>query len=494
MQRRTDGHLLFSASDLVNFLGCEHATMLDLANLDAPQCFEDDSEETQLLQRLGIAHEIAYLERLKGEGKVVAEIPADLDLAERVERTLLAMRDGVEVIYQGALIDVPWHGYSDFLIKVEGVQSQLGSFVYEVADTKLARTAKPKHIIQLCVYADLLAVIQGIDPPNLHVVLGDGSVATVTTANVRHYYATARERFRAFADDGRSATSAEPCGHCTFCRWAPTCESHWGEIDHLSQVANISRSQIAKLAAAGIDTLAALATSDESTPVADLNPAQFRKLRAQARLQLAKRTTGENAHEVLASDPPRGFDRLPRPDNGDIFFDMEGDPHQQGGLEYLFGVVVIEAGRPVFTPFWGHDRACEKQAFEACVDFMTERLRQSPCAHIYHYGSYEETALKRLAMIHGTRENEVDDLLRREKLVDLFQVVREGVRVSEPRYSIKNLEAFYRAAKREGEVTTAGASIVMYERWRRTGETKILDDIANDNEDDCVSTWECRDA
>ena len=65
MQSRSDGHLLFSASDLVNFLGCEHATMLDLANLDAPQSFEDDSEETQLLQRMGIAHEIAYLEWLK---------------------------------------------------------------------------------------------------------------------------------------------------------------------------------------------------------------------------------------------------------------------------------------------------------------------------------------------------------------------------------------------------------------------------------------------
>lgn len=492
MQRRSGGHLLFSASDLVNFLGCEHASMLDLANLDAPHSFDDDSEETQLLQRLGIAHEIAYLDQLKDEGKVVAEIPADLDLTERVERTLLAMRDGVGVIYQGALIDEPWHGYSDFLIKVEGVQSQLGSFVYEVADTKLARTAKPKHIIQLCVYADLLATIQGIDPPNLHVVLGDGSVATVSTAKVRHYYATARDRFRAFADFGGSATSAEPCGHCTFCRWAPTCESHWGESDHLSQVANISRSQIAKLAAAGIDTLATLAASEEGSPVADLNPAQFRKLRAQARLQLTKRTTGENAHEVLASDPPRGFDRLPRPDEGDIFFDMEGDPHQEGGLEYLFGVVVIEAGQPVFTPFWGHDRIQERQAFEACVDFMAERLRQFPGAHIYHYGSYEETAIKRLAMIHGTRENEVDDLLRRDKLVDLFQVVREAVRVSEPRYSIKNLEAFYRTAKRAGEVTTAGVSIVMYERWHRTGEAKILDDIAIYNEDDCLSTWECR--
>ena len=41
-------------------------------------------------------------------------------------------------------------------------------------------------------------------------------------------------------------------------------------------------------------------------------------------------------------------------------------------------------------------------------------------AHIYHYGSYEETALKRLAIVHGTRENAVDNLLRQRKLVDLY--------------------------------------------------------------------------
>lgn len=492
MQRRSGGQLLFSASDLVNFLGCEHATALDLGNLDQPQSFSEDEAETQLLQRLGIEHELAFLERLRAEGKTIAEIPADLDLAERVDRTLQAMRSGVEVVYQGALISGSWHGYSDFLLRIDGVESALGGFAYEVADTKLARTARPKHIIQLCVYADLLATVQGIDPPNLHVVLGDGSVATVSTANVRHYYATARERLHTFAAGGERLTAAEPCSHCTFCRWKPSCETHWADIDHLSQVANISRSQTAKLRASGIETLAALAAADAAFAVPDLNQAQFHKLQSQAALQLAKRSTGNNAHEILAADPPRGFDRLPRADEGDIFLDMEGDPLQAGGLEYLFGIVTVDGGQPVFTPYWGHDRAAEKQAFENCIDFITGRLLTFPAAHIYHYGSYEETALKRLAMIHATRENEVDDLLRGEKLVDLFQAVREAVRVSEPRYSIKNLEVFYRTGKREGEVTSAGASIVMYERWRRTGEQTILDDIAVYNEDDCVSTWECR--
>jgi hypothetical protein len=33
-----------------------------------------------------------------------------------------------------------------------------------------------------------------------------------------------------------------------------------------------------------------------------------------------------------------------------------------------------------------------------------------------------------MAMYPGTREAEVDDILRRRKLVDLFKVIREGMR------------------------------------------------------------------
>jgi RNase_H superfamily len=89
-------------------------------------------------------------------------------------------------------------------------------------------------------------------------------------------------------------------------------------------------------------------------------------------------------------------------------------------------------------------------------------------------------------MLHGTRENEIDNLLRQGKLVDLYRIVREAVRVSEPSYSIKNLEAFY-MPRREGDVKTAAASVVMYEQWRRLGEVRLLQEIADYNEVDCRS-------
>jgi uncharacterized protein len=70
--------------------------------------------------------------------------------------------------------------------------------------------------------------------------------------------------------------------------------------------------------------------------------------------------------------------------------------------------------------------------------------------------------------------------------VDLYKVVRESIRASTPSYSIKDIEKFYREA-REGDVQTAGASIVYYERYLETGDELLLEKIERYNEDDCRS-------
>ncbi len=492
--RKDIGSLLFSASDLVNFLGCEHATFLDLRQLVTPIELPPSDEQAALLQEKGLEHERAYLERLKAQGQSVVELDGEMPLEQRVRLTRDAMAAGPDVIYQGALFAPPWHGYSDFLTRVEE-PSKLGAWSYEVADTKLSRSAKPKHVIQLCVYSDLVRREQGLLPRSMHIVLGDNSTVPLNVAEFFHYFAVARARFEAFCGKPPASSSGEPCGHCTFCRWAALCEAEWEKSDHLSLVANITRSQTMKLNETGVTTMAALAALPRGTRIPSLHADALERLHSQAKLQVAKRADGRNRHEILTRTSAKGFNRLPQPSEGDLFFDMEGDPlYADGGLEYLFGFAHGEPGGEVrFTAIWAHDRAEEKAAFERAVDFIMERLRCHPDAYVYHYASYEEAALKRLAMYHGTRETEIDDLLRHRKLVDLYKVVREGLRVSEPAYSIKNLEVFYLTEKRSGEVTTAGDSIVIYERWRRLRQPHLLNDIERYNETDCRSTRMCRD-
>src|SRR3546814_14406079 len=88
------------------------------------------------------------------------------------------------------------------------------------------------------------------------------------------------------------------------------------------------------------------------------------RLRHQARLQSHQRQTGERVVELLDAEPGRGLARLPRPSEGDMFFDMEGDPLFDGGLEYLFGIVTVDDGEERFHAFWAHERDEEKAAFQ----------------------------------------------------------------------------------------------------------------------------------
>ena len=487
------GSRIYSASDLVNFLGCAHRTTLDLIHLDAPMEQAEDDEQAKLLADKGLEHERAFLRRLADSGKRVADIgEAGRDVQERFDATLAAMRSGVDVVYQATLLDGCLAGHADFLMRVEH-PSRFGAYGYEVYDTKLARSAQAKHVVQLGFYSRLLARAQGSEPLMMHIALGDGTVSRHRVADYAHYVAMAQERFLVRVEQGAPDTFPEPCEQCAFCPWRDRCDAQWIETDHLSQVAGITRLQIHKLEAAGVTTLGALALLPASHAVSKMHADTLAKLHAQAGLQLQARQTGQRQLELLPLDPAglRGFARLPRPDPGDLFFDMEGDPLEVGGLEYLFGVYWREGDQPRFKPFWAHDRGEERIAFEQFMDFVSEHLRRHPAAHIYHYAAYEETALKKLMSLHATREAQVDNLLRRRKLVDLYKVVREGLRVSEPRYSIKNIEHFYLDA-REGDVTNAGASIVYYERWRATRDPKLLKDIEDYNHDDVRSTYELR--
>ena len=97
--------------------------------------------------------------------------------------------------------------------------------------------------------------------------------------------------------------------------------------------------------------------------------------------------------------------------------------------------------------------------------------------------------MRRLATRHGIGEARLDQWLRERRFVDLYAVVRGGIFASEPSYSLKDMEAFY-DMPRTGEVTTAGASIIAYGKWRYTGDAGILAEIEDYNRIDCVSTGE----
>ena len=501
---RVDGKLIVSATDLVGHLACGHLSVLDLAALDGGLHKPTrDDPELEVLQRRGLEHEAAYLASLADAGLSVAEIAepgVDVDrlaaLRRREADTVDAMRAGVDIVFQATFLDetadVAWRGHADFLRKV-GHPSSLGDHSYEPEDTKLARHVKPSAILQLCHYAEQVKRIQGVAPEQIHVVLGGQHRETIRLADVAAYHRAARARFLAALAEQR-VTYPLPVEHCSVCRWMEACEQRREDDDHLCRVATLTREQARKLEAAGVGTLAALAASPDTLAVRGVGAATLARLRQQARLQAARKTGQAPLVElILPIEADRGLAALPEPDPGDLFYDIESDPYvASAGIEYLHGVGWAEGDGFGFQPLWAHTPAEEHRAFEELIDLIVERRRLHPRMHVYHYAPYEPNALGRLMGRYGTREDELDDLLRGGVFVDLYRVVRQGLVIGSPSYSLKKLEPLYMDA-RSGEITDAGSSIVEYERWLQTGDQQILDDIEAYNRDDVESTWRLRD-
>lgn len=540
--------LVHSVSDVVVAAECEHALLrrLDEVLGRAPRHDRPADEMLARTAAVGEAHERRVLGELvarhgwsRGDGSpggvVSVEPPRIMTWAELTAahaRTLRALEQGADVVYQGTFFDGTFHGRADFLLRDDGRDNDVDAGGpargprYSVWDTKLARREKVRAVLQVGAYADQLRAA-GVDPTeHAHLILGTRVETDHLLAEVLPVYHARRDRMLTvvaehLADDG-PVEWGDPrfvaCGSLARC---PDCADSAARARDVLLVAGVYGSQRMALAAAGITTIDALATATESP--ADMSRERFERLRFQAALQLG--TEPGDGHVTYEVDGPDGpeverlrwalvdtdpVDRLPAPSPGDIFFDFEGDPlwtdtlgSEPGtagfGLDYLFGWVTREAddqGAPRFEGLWADDLVQEREALVAFVDYVAERRRKWPDLHVYHYADYERAHLLSIAARHGVYEDEVDQLLRDGVLVDLWNVVRPALRISSRSRSLKRLEPLYMADEpgREG-VKDAASSVVEYAEYTALRDADRLDEAAERkrqildyNRYDCLST------
>lgn len=470
----------------------------------------DDPQLERFFER-GLDHEAQYVATLKsaGLGRVV-EVPKDAKPADATSATIQAMREGAGVVVQGALGGNRWYGRPDILQRVER-PSDLGAWSYEVADTKLSRETKAGSVLQLVFYSTLLESLLGHLPSHFHVVTPDAR-ESYRTSDYAAYFRWVSRQLDAWSqqDDGELAAAhyPEPVEHCDICPWTGPCMARRRRDDHLSFVAGISTSQRRELAVQQVTTLTALAHVPLPLPFAPKRGAKdaYVRVREQARLQLESRGLTVPTFELLDVVPPtetepgQGLCHLPEPSPGDVFLDLEGDPFagpisgppMLRGREYLFGIVIDGT----YRGFWAEDEAGEKRAFEAVIDLIVSRRAEYPGAHVYHYAPYEPSAFKRLMGRHATREMQMDALLRAGAFVDLYAVVRQGLRAGIERYSIKNLEVFYGYA-REVVLKEAREHLQAVEAAVEMGrladlKPEVRQAVEGYNRDDCFSTLHLR--
>ena len=491
-------------SALTTHLACTHATVLDrahaLGEIAGPS--RRDPTREQLAKR-GQIHEARYVEYLRSLDEDIVDLRGHRDLGE----TRRAMERGAFAILQAPLGSGDWRGAADVLRRV-GRPSELGAWSYEAYDAKLARQTKPGAIVQLGLYSVWIAELQGLLPERMWIVAPGDPFREEQhrprdiLAYVRHVQRRFEIEVREDLAVARARSYPEPCDHCEVCRWWHDCKVRRVADDHLSLVAGLSRSQAGVLRDAGISTLAALATGKEAIPMRPAIGARESYVRAheQARVQMLGRQAQRVLHELLDPvDPGFGLRMLPEPSGGDLFLDLEGDAFVGvAGLEYLFGLSWIgDGGGTAYEGRWAHDAASEHASFEWAIDTMIAALEANPTMHVYHFGAYEPSSLKRLVGRHATRIAELDYLLRGGVLVDLHRVVKLSLRASVERYSLKELEPLFEY-EREVELPDARAARRAVEAALELERPQEISDeeravVQGYNADDCRSTRVLRD-
>jgi uncharacterized protein len=456
------------------------------------------------LRARGLAHEQRFLDHLVSLGLTVVRASGD-ELEDQSakassDRTLQAMHEAADVIYQATLWDNNWYGRADFLRKVN-MPSDLGDWSYEVTDTKLARDTRAGTILQLYVYSYLLEKMQGCRPESMYVVT-PGNDFTPVPYRLDDYSAYVRllengiARFIQDPDE----TYPELVSHCDLCPWWDDCEKRRRGDDHLCYVAGISSSQIKSLRTLGINRLADLAALDDVPDPPQGSREALVRVREQARVQAIGRESGEAYHEIIEPfDAEHGLALLPEPTDDDIFLDFEGSHFAEEGVqEYLTGFVARNAeGERLYHALWAATLEEERLAFEQFMDFATEIRERNPKAHIYHFAPYEPTALKRLMGRFATREVQMDELLRGDAFVDLHKVVRRALIAGVERYSIKDLERFF-GYTRAQNLADASMSRRIIEHAIESGDFDETIDSHRDiveayNREDCESAERLRD-
>ncbi|MEX5255092.1 TM0106 family RecB-like putative nuclease [Kocuria arenosa] len=503
-----DGKLHWSASDLTAAAGCEYALLrsLDYKLGRADAIEEKKNSFLEHLGRLGDRHETRLLGDLQRERNVAVldhiEPPYTMVKVEAAaQATYDAFLDEPDVIYQAAFFDGEFFGYADFMERADDG--------WVVCDAKLARSAKPKALLQLGAYAHQIQRMGLPLSSRVSLLLGNGERADFRVSDVLPVFLERREQLRHLLSSHQVGGVAVVWGdeRLVACGKCPECHASATAVNDLIGVAGMRMEQRRKLHAAepAIRTVADLAAA--TVRPARMVQATFEKLRAQAGLQWQQMQAADGSVAFELTDTaPTMLALLPAPSEGDLFFDFEGDPlYDEGdlsrvGLEYLWGVLDTAEK---YTAIWAHSSAEERDAFISFMDFVAELRVQYPDMHIYHYAPYETTALKRLALRYQAKEKALDDLLRSEVFVDLYATVRGSVRVGQPSYSIKKLEPLYMGDQLRSDdddaVSDGGASVVAYHEHRElrvhdpaAAEARLVS-LADYNEYDCLSTLRLRD-
>lgn len=461
---------LIYASDIHSYKHCKRRFWLEH---NPPTGYLELEEDPflQLRQQMGQEHEQAILTQL-ARGRRVVE-------PQSVEETLELMNAGIELIYQGQLLDEQrgLYGKPDFLIRGEGGR-------YSAGDAKLARKVKAKIGIQMAFYRALLGGVE-----NAYVFLGNGLIETIDKSYDRElskFLEQARELIEMPSMPSESY-SISKCSQCVFHEY---CKAQFKETEDISLLYGIHGGSVEGLHSYGIKTIQDLARSSEiSMPDLPYLKGRERKFRAitQARAHLSGET-----YIVRDIDLPRGTY---------IHFDVESNPLTAEGVDhvYLWGFLIPGYTRNDYEYIWSDSLDDDEQAFLTYLDLIESFLNRWPDLKLVHFSPYERAQVRSYIRRYSLSYHPVARWLMEAKdspFIDFKKIVMESLVLPLERYGLKDICKHPNLVNFQWENENSGSqwSIIEFLKFQTMSPSPERDAIKHEiltyNRDDVRATRE----
>lgn len=466
-----------TATDIFKFMACPHWPYYDWHATLADRKLEREATEAERQrQEDGVAHEKRVVEEIFG-GQPVTDARLTGDVAEDCVQTFKWMREGVERIYQGAIVDGRWAGRPDILEKRAG-ESVFGDWHYVALDVKSTREIEKYQKFQLVFYSKILERIQGRKPSQAGIYDIYGVCRYFDPDSVAEDFADLMAKLEASIFDKvkPDLVLRKDCYEKGV--WGKLCERDAERADDIALLYNVNVQKLATLRILGIHTVEDAARMDPGTLAGSASGLTLHSLET-----IKQQAVALKDRAVIIRKPVE----LPAAPL-EIHFDIESSPPH--GIDYLYGFLMRwPDGKEEYISFTSKSESQEAEG-EMWRQFL-EWLTTLPLDYVvYHYSPYELGRLSALANRHGT-SHWLDFF--RSRMVDLSEYAKHNVTFPLYFYGLKNVAKFLGFSWRGELVKSGGESVDQFARFLETGDESILRAIIDYNEDDVRATAHLKD-
>lgn len=442
----------------------------------------------QVLQRLGMRHEVQHLQTL-GLYADLSNVPQ----AERISATKELMREKAVVIYQPAFahlcqldgVDVFVVGTPDFLIWDEDN--------YRIRDSKLSlhidEDAHPEILLQIQAYGWLYERTCGHTARALEVHAGTGAIVNVPYDGG---VAALQELRKILAIKRLTSKPYEPVGwsKCGGCGYYDDCWKTAVNVSDIALIPDVDQSLARTLHTDGVISWTDLLGKFDVLSLSEYKRPRGGKImkvgKAAERIFLEAKVLEDNKQRLLATPDIPKFPSY-------VMFDLEGLPPHLNEIDkvYLWGMQVFGDQPSKFTAaVSGFGPNGDREGWEEFLKIAKGIFGQYGNIPFVHWASYEKTYVTKYKMRYGDSDGIADRVLA--NLCDLLPITKASVVLPLPSYSLKIVEeyvGFKRTQEEYGGDWAMATFIEATETQNKEKRDSLMGQILTYNEEDLAATW-----